>query len=72
MLKLKVLSVYRTSKGIIVERRNELGIESEQVFDQEKDMLQCLDNYKSKGNLDEYELNVDNEFWAIVVNHLSS
>lgn len=68
----KILSVFRSREGIIVEGRNELGEKSKSVFDTESALLNHLDTYKNAGNLEEYELNVSNEFWAAVINHLSS
>lgn len=66
----KLLSVYRTTEGIIVDIRNELG-KSEETFDREEDMLDRLDSLKKTGKLDDYELNVANEFWSLVINKLS-
>lgn len=68
---MKLLSVYRTSEGIIVERKNEFGTKFKSVFETTDAMLEHLDVYKSTGKITEYELNVSNEFWGLVINHLS-
>ena len=68
----KTLSVYRTEKGIIVERKSELGLSSEKSFETEKAMLEHLDEYKKQGEIENYELNVSNEFWSLIINHLNS
>lgn len=69
---MKILSVYRTDEGIIVERKNEFGTRFEKIFDTVEGMLEYIDTYKQTGKIDEYELNVSNEFWSTVINFLST
>jgi hypothetical protein len=68
---MKILSVFRTDEGIIVERRNEFGTNFKSAFDTKEDMLEHLDTYKHLGKIEEYKLNVSNEFWSVVINHLN-
>lgn len=69
---MKFLSVFRTDEGIIVERKNEFGTRFKKVFETVESMLEYIDTYKQTGKIDEYELNISNEFWAMVINFLST
>lgn len=71
-MNVKTLSVYRSSEGIIVERKNEFGTRFKSVFETTEAMLECLNGYKLVGNIDQYELEVSEEFWATVINFLST
>lgn len=69
---MKLLSIFRTDEGVIVERKNEFGTRFKSVFETPEAMLEYLDGYKRTGEIAEYELNVSNEFWGVVILHLSS
>lgn len=69
---MKTLSVFRTEEGIIVERKNEFGTIFKSIFETTTGMLENLEVYKNTGKLDEYELDVSNEFWAIVINFINT
>ena len=68
----KLLSVFRTNEGIVVEQQNELGIKFKNIFDTKEAMLEHLNAYKTSGKLEDYELNIATEFWALVINHINS
>lgn len=69
---MKLLSVFRTEEGIIIERRNQLVTESKDIFHEKYDMLEHLDVLEKSGQLDGYKLNVSNEFWQSVIKCLTS
>lgn len=68
---MKTLSIFRTDEGIIVERKNEFGTQYKSVFETVEEMLEYLDVYKQLGKISDYELNVSNEFWDIVINYIN-
>jgi hypothetical protein len=72
MINVKILSVYRTDEGIIVDRKNEFGTSFEKAFDTVEGMLEYLDTYKQTGKIDEYQLNISNEFWSTVINFINT
>lgn len=68
----KILSVFRTEEGIIVERKNEFGTPFKKVFESEGHMLDYLGVYKTTGAIADYQLNVSDEFRSLVTNHFNS
>jgi hypothetical protein len=69
---MKILSVYRTDKGIIVDRKNEFGTSFVKEFETVEAMIEYLDTYKQTGKIDEYQLNIANEFWTTVINFINT
>lgn len=69
---MKILSIYRTAEGIIVERRNEFGTKFEKAFETVEGMLEYLDTYKQTGVIDQYQLNISNEFWSTVIKFINT
>jgi hypothetical protein len=69
---MKTLSIFRTDEGIIVERKNEFGAKFKSVYATENGLKECLDVYKSTDTIADYQLEVSDEFWALVINHINS
>lgn len=69
---MKTLTIFRNEEGTIVVRKNQFGAEFKSVFETENGLKECLDVYKSTGAIADYQLDVSDEFWSLVINHLNS
>jgi hypothetical protein len=68
----KTLSIFRNEEGIIVVRKNQFGAEFKSIFETENGLKEYLDVYKSTSAIADYQLDVSDEFWPLVINHLNS
>lgn len=65
---MKTLKIYKVQDEIVLERVNEFNHASKRFFITENGLFEALDLYP---NLDEYQLEVDKDLWAEVINHLN-
>ncbi|WP_219350315.1 hypothetical protein [Campylobacter sp. 1] len=68
---MKIISVYRNDNGIVLDVRED-DSKIERVFDTQEEMLKELDVFKFHGVIDQYQLNISNEFWAMVINFINT
>lgn len=65
----KRISIFKSNGNFIVEIRGELFVHiTKKSFDSEKQLLDYLKEFKS---LSDYELEVSEELWSLVINSLN-
>lgn len=67
---MKKLRIYKENEEFVIERVNEFNHATKRKFISENGLLEGLLAYQPV--IDEYELEVSDELWALVINYLNS
>lgn len=67
---MKKLLIYKKNDEFVIERVNEFNHAFKQNFISEQGLLEAIHSYKPV--IDEYEVEVSNELWALIINFLNS
>jgi len=66
---MKTLKVYKENDDFVIERMGELNHATKQCFSTEEGLKEGLDAYNAV--LDEYDVQVSKELWAMVIKHIN-
>ena len=67
---MKTLKIYMDNGEYVVEKVTEFDHSRRNFFATENGLKECLNAYKPV--LDEYELEVSADLWAMVINHINT
>jgi hypothetical protein len=67
---MKKLLIYKADGDFVIERVNEFNHSSKSQFISEQGLLEGLQTYQTV--IDEYQLEVSDELWVLVINFLGS
>lgn len=67
---MKKLQIYKENGEFVIERVNEFNHAFKRNFISEQGLLEGLQSYQPV--IDEYELEVSDELWSLVINFLNS
>ncbi|MEH6892132.1 hypothetical protein V7024_21150 [Bacillus sp. JJ864] len=70
-MKTKKLEIYQENGEFIIKRTNEFGTPLISRYATENGLKESIQHYKRHVALDEYEIDVDESLWALVINELS-
>lgn len=66
----KRLEIYKENEDYVIERINEFNHASKKRYSK-AGLIEALENYKVHGNLEEYDIQISDELWSLVVNTLA-
>ncbi len=67
---MKKLKIYMENGEFVIEHVNSIGHSTKRSFLSENGLKESLDSYAAV--IDQYELEVSDELWAMVLNYVSS
>lgn len=66
----KVLKIYKENDDYVMERINEFNAAFKRHYSK-AGLIEALQEYKTLGELEKYDIQASNEVWALVINTLS-
>ena len=66
---MKILKIYKENGEFVIERVNQFDHATKRYFATEEGLKEGLDTYQLV--ISEYELEVSEDLWALVINHLN-